>query len=594
MKITGTFDIECAEWDRFAVAATYQPTQEGKGDGKSTVHRSVQSFVDFLLSHPKSTWWGHASGSYDTLCIAEELRRRSIPCSIDLAGSRISRLRGGGITVRDSWPLVPLPMSVAARIAGEHAPQMGLPCRCSQSCGGYCSIRPADTRRVVADKCTADARVLYRLLDTLRSEVAPALGLVLRGTLGGTAWATARERLALPNCDLPPAAWRRIRESYYGGRVVIARPHASGPGTHWDINSAYPASLAKTALPCGAWSAYAKADARRCFDRQRPGVYACEVTVPEIYLPPLPARVGGRLAYPIGTFRGVWTLHELRTAQHRGTTIDKIAWCHAWEAEEILFDGIINEWFRARSDAGKYSPLGQWLRLLPNSITGKLAEGPERQSAKMFPESVKWCEGKHPCNRRVCVGACGSYVQLDIWGQVWGVPFYRPSPSAHIQWAAYLTAATRERWLIGAESQGMDLVYGDTDSLWTTGRTAPQPTGARLGEWEYKGSWRDFECTAPRQYRYTDDKSTTPVVKSTGATLTNADWLRGTATVDRGVLSFTEAAATGKGLFQRKELRYSIATRGKETGWYGDRVLDPEERITLPMPYATISKGAKA
>lgn len=459
-----------------------------------------------------------------------------------------------------------------------------------------CSVRPKDPRKAVSDKCSADARILYRLLDTLRSSVAPSLGLVLRGTLGGTAWATARERLELPNCDLPSAAWRRVREGYYGGRVVIARPIARGPGTHWDMNSAYPFALASTAVPCGAWSVYTRRDAQRCFDRNRPGIYACEVTSPESFLPPLPCRVGGRLAYPTGTFRGVWTLLELRAAMERGATIDKVAWCHVWETEAILFDDLIREWFKARSEAGKYSPLGQWLRLLPNSITGKLAEGPERSSARMFPKEIKWCEGRHPCSKRACVGACGAYEQLDKWGQVWGVPFYRPAPSAHVQWAAYLTAATRERWLTGAESQGHDLVYGDTDSLWTTGRGAPQPSGAKLGDWEYKGAWSDFECTAPRQYRYTDGG--TPVVKSTGATLTNEDWVRGTATIERGVLSFAEAAArlddTRKNppsLFQRKELRYSISTRGKETGWYGDRVLDYDSNLTLPMPYGAIREG---
>jgi hypothetical protein len=583
MKISGTLDIECATWDRFAVASTYQPTQDGAGNGETTIHRSIAHLVDHLLARPKTTWWAHAGGNYDFLAIAEELRKRGIPCSVDLAGARVSRIVGGGIVLRDSWPLVPLSLHTACALAGERAPVLGLPCRCGLACGGYCQIRPSDARRVVADYCAADARVLYRVLVAVRQHGAD-LELEMRGTLGGTAWATAKKALNLPDADLPSMLWRQTRTAYFGGRITIARPRADGPGSHWDISSAYPAALATTPVPHGQVGVVARKDALSCLVRDRPGIYSCEVTVPEMFLPPLPVRQGDRVTYPIGTFRGCWTLHELRAAIVRGVKIGAVHWAVVWEHSSVLFEDLIETWWRARARAGKKTPLGEWLRLLSNSLTGKFAQGPERKSARMFPDEIKICEAKKPCSRTRCVGACGAYEQLDMWGQVWGVPFYRPANSGHVQWAAYLTAATRERWLVGAESQGLDLVYGDTDSIWTTSRVAPQPSGAGLGRWEYKHAWQDWECAAPRAYRYVAQDGARET-KTAGMRISDEEWSAGTAASDRGVLSFVEAARSGRGLFRRRHQGWTLPTRGKDGGWYGDRLLDVEERIAFPVSY---------
>lgn len=576
MKITGTLDIEAANWDRFSVAATYMP-----GSG-SRIYRSIGELVDFLLAHPKSTWWAHCGGNYDFLAIAEELRRRGIPCSIDLAGSRVSRVVGGGIVLRDSWPLLPLSLDVLCELVGADVPKLGLRCICGSACDGFCTLRPNDLRKAVSAYCAADARTLYEILIGWK-EIGTDLGLELRGTLGGTAWATAKARLNLPDADLPGVAWRRVRAAYFGGRVTVCRPRAKGRGWHWDLNAAYPAALASTPVPAGEWCVYTGKRAQLCYGNEAPGVYVARVDVPSNYLPPLPARVKGRMTFPIGEFRGCWTLPELQAAEARGTRIIKVEWAHVWERSEAVFAPLIEEWWAIRKRVGKKTALGKLLRLLPNTVTGKLAEGPHRRTAKMFPDQIKWCEGKHPCSRTICNGACGAYEQLDLWGQVWGVPFYRPSTSGHIQWAAYLTAATRERWLAGAENHGHDLVYGDTDSIWTTRKEAPTPSTGGLGHWEYKHAWTDFECAAPRQYKFT--KAGEATVVTAGAQLTEADWLRGEATRSRGVLSFTEAAAAGRGLFAKKTTTWTVSTRGKEEGRYGDRALDVDAGITLPLPY---------
>jgi hypothetical protein len=127
-------------------------------------------------------------------------------------------------------------------------------------------------------------------------------------------------------------------------------------------------------------------------------------------------------------------------------------------------------------------------------------------------------------------------------------------------------------------------VYGDTDSLWTTSRVGPRPQGATLGAWEFKHGWDQWQCAAPRAYRYRDPHGG-QVVRTSGMSVSVDEWTRGEAERDRGVMSFVEAAKASKGLFRRKHQSWTLPARGKDTGWYGDRLLDAEERIAFPVPY---------
>lgn len=576
LRIDATLDVECSRWDQFAVAAIH--TAAG-----TTIARTVGALVDELLTMQGSTIWAHCGGTYDFLAIAEELRRRQIACSIDLAGSRISRLVGGGVTLRDSWPLVPLALDRAAELAGLAAPVLDLPCACGRACGGYCAIEPHDPRPAVAAYCAEDARVLWHVLRRVRA-IGVEMGLSMRGTLGSTAWATARDTLLLPDADLSPYDWRLVREGHYGGRVTIVRPRAER-GHHWDLASAYPAALARTPVPTGAPITSGGRDAGALFDRGAPGIYAATVHVPPMLIPPLPVRIGARVAYPLGEIRGAWALPELRAAIDRGCEVRAVRWSITWPREEVLFAGLVARWYDARAAAGRGTALGDWIRLLANSLTGKFAEAPDRRAARMFPDTIKLCHRRAPCSDRRCVGACGAYEQLDTWGELWSVPFFRPAPSGHLQWAAYLTAATRGSWLAGAESQGERLVYGDTDSLWTTGQAPPPGMGDGLGEWSYKGAFEAWDCRAPRAYRYRDPLAG-GVVRTAGMTLSDEDWSDGGASSSRGVLSFAEAARASRGLFRRASRSYRVP---ESTGWYGDRALDPSRGIAVPVEHGQIA-----
>ncbi len=575
-RCDGTFDIECADWDKFRLGAVYSP-------GDTVVHYDPDSFVDALLARA-GTFWSHAGGIYDLLLVAEILRRRKIKFHADLSQHRITRIVCGRLTLRDSYALLPFSLDELASIAGELAPALPWACECGRDCGGYCRIparcaQPFDPE--LEDYCVADCRVLYRVIRRLM-EHASEHGIDLRGTIGGTAWATARHELDLPDADLPWQVWRRVRLADKGGRLTIGKISAHGPGAHFDIVNAYPGSLARTSLPVGKYRELGATRARLALSRDRPGVYSVTVRVPEYsFLPPLPWRINDRMTYPTGTISGSWVLPELVAAIDRGAEVLRVHSAIVWEAEAQLFADLMRRWYEIRRAIGRGTPLGAWQSRLAKALTGKFAEQPDRERIVCHPDKIKICLRDKRC-RNGCTGRCGRYEQLDLFGYVWSSPHWRLADSGHAHWSAYLRAVTRVQWLEAAERYAPgELVYGDTDSVWVTGKLTPEPISDDLGSWELKHAWSDLEIRAPKVYRFLDGQGRAIARGAPG--LTDEDWRRGHAVIDRGVLTFRQAVHTPDGaLFKRRRRNFTLPGRDRDPVWYGDRKLDALTGITYP------------
>lgn len=577
MNLAGTYDIECADWDRFIVGVTYEPT--------TTIWRDPDSMIDHMLARG-GTWAAHAGGIYDGLMVADRLRARGIKFSADESQARISRLVCGRTTLRDSYSLWPAPLDDLAGALGRPVPALPWSCECGRDCGGYCKItekcRGGDPE--LDDYCVDDCRVLYdalKLLGTFAADNA----INLKGTLGQTAWKTAQAKLELPDASYPSwDIWRKIGLANRPGRMAIVRPNADGPGSHSDIVNAYPAALARAELPVGELSALGSRRATTALAMCLPGVYSVTVHVPEdLFLPPLPWRVAGRTVYPVGVISGSYVLPELVAAFERGVQVIEVHSAIVWEATAPIFAGLMEDWYALRRRVGKKTPLGGWVSRLSKAFCGKLAEGPEKHRILVHPDKIKLCLRGKGC-RNGCTGRCRKYDQIDLWGHIWSAPYWKASPSGHVQWSAYLRAHTRIQLLTEMEKFGRDLVYANTDSIWSQGRLLPTPISDELGHWERKHGWTEFQCRAPNVYRCLDDNGT-PIVRAAGCSgITDSEWKRGGGVLDRGVTTFRRAAKRADSkLFIHRNRRWTLPPEIPEDGIYGDRKLSGGDHVTYPL-----------
>jgi hypothetical protein len=216
VEITGTFDIECASWTRFALGVVYEGIGEGAhwwgavsdldedrdpdADLPPELHNTpeddlrigesggLDGMIDYMRARG-GIWWGHAMGIYDGLAILERLRARGIPCQIDRSSQRVTRIVVGSLTLRDSYSVWPVPLDEIAGALRRPVPALPWTCACGKSCPGFCRIaeKAKEGDPDLLAYCRADCVTLYDGLHKLR-DFATQHSINLRGTLAQTAW----------------------------------------------------------------------------------------------------------------------------------------------------------------------------------------------------------------------------------------------------------------------------------------------------------------------------------------------------------------------------------------------------------------------
>lgn len=592
LQVDGILDIETEDWDKFALGGYL--TSDGVYQSYS--HMREDEFIQHLL-HQGGHVWTWNGGLYDTLWFLDKTRKLGLRANCAMAGSRIVRAECEGLHFHDAFALVPMSLQKAARIAGiELDKQTGLPCICGQNCGGYCSIRRTMTPAAwgaLDAYLEKDCRATLAVIKAVIAE-SERVGYQLGSTCGSTSYRTAAKV-----CGISPAEWpdwrsyHFARRAYKGGRVEVFRPE-SDAGWSWDINSAYPAALAELALPAGDMvGPIVGARAEMAWKRERPGIYQAEVEVPDQHIPPLPARTpAGRVVFPTGRFRGIWPANELRYAAELGVKV-AIERALVWSDERNIFAPFVEMGWKAREDAQSAGndSLDKWHKWILNSCTGKLAEDPEKERIVICPRDKEvracTCEAKTLPRRQASKECrCRPWTPIDDEGEVWSVPFWRLGSSAHVHWAAHLTAWTRIRLheKLVERDRGAGAVYCDTDSVFAE---SPRTESPGLGGWESEGPYQRFRALAPKVYRFERDYRT--IVKGKGLPeLTPELWetfaAGGPVPIDRGVHGLKSAAKRG-GLFQRKGSQRINRADGVS---FGGRIRVPGENWTRARSWGEI------
>src|SRR6266496_588526 len=631
ITVDGVYDIETCNWTEFVVGAVLDRT----GFYPYTWRRE-EDYFNALISR-SGRYWAHNGGRYDVLWFLNHVRRSRLRAVCAGQGQRITNAKVGQLTLCDSFALIPKALKKAALIGRYKKQETGLECVCENDCGGYCSISrsmsPLLMRKLI-EYLEYDCKSTLSMLDVL-SEYAEENDLDLKNTIGGSSWQTAKRLL-----DLPSATWswgsrqqsastlyKWARQAYFGGRTEMFRPLAER-GWRYDINSAYPAALAFLELPDGIPREVYNRDARKAWKDGLEGLYRAIIDVPEMHIPPLPIRGKLRLIYPWGRIEGVWAANEIRYAESIGCRIIRIDSGLVWSSRRRIFAPLMDRLWRLRDDAGPKSPIGIWLKWFANSLTGRLAIRPEGETliiGELNGYGFKPCPADWNCHRgrlhgstrsrcceHHCNKQCGVTLPLGNWGQSYGIfvkSKWQISDSAHIHYAAYLTAHARitlHRQLVDDDCGGYSTVYCDTDSCFSIVERVNN-IGNALGQFKVEGifepdNWEDNKYStleqlwerdddnvhaqngyvglAPKTYSYFDMYKQNAASKGIEDAVKNFSSISAGASIkmDRGVKPIRSALKDDDDFFSRKLISRRVLSNEDELGvrWYGDRWLGPD------------------
>jgi hypothetical protein len=627
IKVDGVYDIETSNWTQFVVGAILDRT----GFYPYTWRREEDYFNSLASRH--GTYWAHNGGRYDGLWFLDWVRRARLKAICAGQGQRITNIRMGPLTLCDSFALVPMALSKGSLIGRYPKRETGLECVCGDECGGYCAINrnmSVGTMRRLIEYLEYDCKATLSMLDTLQ-EYCLENDLDLKNTIGGSSWQTARRTLGLESAQWDWGArqqsastlYKFARMAYFGGRTELFRPLAEY-GWRYDINSAYPAALAFLELPDGVPRETFNRDANKAYRDGLEGLFSCVVRIPQMHIPPLPTRGKDRLVYPFGDISGVWPGNELRYAESIGCRVIRIDTALVWSSKRRIFAPLMERVWGLRDAAGAKSPMGTWLKWFANSLTGRLAIRPEGETliiGGLNGYGFKSCPADWDCRngrlhgstlRRCCIHSCtkkcGATLPLGDWGQGYGI-FVRSkwqiSDSAHIHYAAYLTAHARitlHKQLVDDDAGGYSTVYCDTDSCFSIVERINN-IGKKLGQFKEEGvftpddwsywngdQWSEpddnyhsthgYTGLAPKTYSYYDNYSQHAASKGIEDAVRNFSTLVAGGKIDmnRGVKSLRSALKQDDTFFARKSMSRRVLSNIDENGvqWFGDRWLGPD------------------
>lgn len=607
------YDIETESWDKFVIGGVLS----SNGNWYVQDWRNERGLVEYILTL-EGELWGHNAGRYDTLWLLKWIRAlmpgRYKEIRIFATSARITLVKIGKLSIRDSAAIAPMTLAKAAGIGGKVKLDTGFQCsgdcadakRTGKTCGGYCRISREMSAEDLATletylKGDCDA-VLNGCIAGLES-YASRKGIKLAGTIGSCSWQTAKAQYNLPDANWQQArhyAW--ARQGYFGGRVQVGRP-VSKRGKRWDINSAYIAALTETSLPVGDYYETTSEQAHDSYQRGKDGIYTVTVAVDKQHIPFLPWRdAKQRVWYPYGTFTGSWTGLALRYATSSShTRIIDFYPSLVWGDSSPILRAYAQSVWDARKEAilagGKKSPLATWEKWRGVAITGKFAQNPVTYDCRLYAVAPQGCAGSYPCRDKhpapkccvhECAGNCGApWKPIGRNTGVWSRTVFKIAPNAHVQWAAYLTSAAGiklHRQIVSDGEGGLTFVYGDTDSMYAE-RDDAIDVGEELGQFLYEGSYTDFRALAPKTYSFVNDKGEREV-KSKG--IPTPDWGELIAGIPQriqsGVNQFKSGVRTGD-LFKRRD-----TFRAAAVDKFGDREYTGKFPWTEPTHFDDINR----
>jgi hypothetical protein len=359
--------------------------------------------------------------------------------------------------------------------------------------GGDYDTLPSNPLRYDYLRC--DCILLYKVLETAFHKLEHDIGGRVSISAASTALATYRS--SYQERDLPDAgehANKLSRAAYYGGRCEVFRTSFKGsfeqPLNCFDVNSMYPWAMSQQ-MPIKVESE-GRIDSHWCWENAV-GFVDCTVEVNPCHIPVLPCRQDGKLIFPIGKWRGVFSSTELRLAAQLGQLKHFTVHDSVYFTTAPIFIDYVKElyWLRNKENPAYNEATAKIAKLLLNSLYGKFGSSEERETIHIRPTMDNILSRNLLPMPSPITSDC--YLEKTKTDADYMLP--------HI--AAWVTSLSRARLCRGLIEAGESAFYCDTDSIYTTGQVAD--CGPNLGQ--FKNEYpRDPICEAtfiaPKVYTY--------------------------------------------------------------------------------------------
>ena len=460
---------------------------DGPCDGKRGEYRVYDTIGDFLrgelTSKNRGTWfYAHAGGSHDVEFVFDEIIKRSAEMGANAWKVKASFSGASAIIVHvtrgknawhfcDSYWLLRDGLASIGRAIG--LPKLDEEERKTKAdTVKYYRDTPIERLKPYNER---DCAILWRAIDNFE-HVLQSLGGQLQMTIASCAMHLFRRRFLRRDVETSHAVNEAARKAYFASRVEVFNTWAMD-FLIYDINSSFPYSMT---FPCpgdfrGARNSIPDSDDERC-------IYLADVMidVPDMYLPPVPHRVGGRVFFPVGQWRTWLSSVDVRLLLREGGRILKVFEVLEFEAFQDLKDYALTVYEMRKNSDTSFEKLVY--KYLLNALYGKFAETPDKEAIFINPEKI---------DRRVM-----KMIMPGVWAKTQTVPVAH----MHVPISVHITAIARRtlyNYLKECERQGCSYHYVDTDSVATL---AKLPTGEKLGALKLEKKITEATFAAPKVY----------------------------------------------------------------------------------------------
>ena len=288
----------------------------------------------------------------------------------------------------------------------------------------------------------------------------------------------------------------KLRAAYFGGRTEVFKPHLTGGGFHYDVNSEYPFVMDSFEYPIG-FPEY-ETDAGKIehiFTRWKMfgsglGFIKAHVYVPPQHVPPLPAKIE-KLVFVTGHVEGWWTYPELQYAMDScGVEVIEYQENIHFAQTFPVFRNFVRFFYKMK-DEGKRSgnaALTQLAKLLLNTAYGWTALRRDKAALDDLKHLEKRKESLLNLDEELGFVEYLSHIKSD---------------TIQVQVAAYVTSYARLVLLKALHQMNEvgEVYYCDTDSIVTSAEMPAEMVDPyTLGMWDLEKVLEEGLFLQPKVY----------------------------------------------------------------------------------------------